>query len=45
MHDNIVRVAVENGDQLRSTAAFRKLGDMAGRLRKLERQVFGDEKK
>jgi UDP-3-O-[3-hydroxymyristoyl] glucosamine N-acyltransferase len=34
--------AFENRDWLRSTAAFRKLGDMAGRLRKLERKVFGD---
>lgn len=34
--------AFENRDWLRSTAAFRKLGDMAGRLRKLEKKVFGD---
>ncbi|CAN5340507.1 UDP-3-O-(3-hydroxymyristoyl)glucosamine N-acyltransferase [soil metagenome] len=36
--------AFENRDWLRSTAAFRKLGDMAGRLRKLEKRVFGDDK-
>lgn len=36
--------AFENRDWLRSTAAFRKLGEMAGRLRKLEKQVFGEEK-
>lgn len=36
--------AFENRDWLRSTAAFRKLGDMAARLRKLEKQVFGDNK-
>ncbi len=35
--------AFENRDWLRSTAAFRKLGDMASRLRKLEKQVFGDK--
>ncbi|MEP6787108.1 MAG: UDP-3-O-(3-hydroxymyristoyl)glucosamine N-acyltransferase [Acidobacteriota bacterium] len=35
--------AFENRDWLRSTAAFRKLGEMAGRLRKLEKQVFGNE--
>ncbi|MEP6946984.1 MAG: UDP-3-O-(3-hydroxymyristoyl)glucosamine N-acyltransferase [Acidobacteriota bacterium] len=34
--------AFENRDWLRSTAAFRKLGDMAGRLRKLEKKVFGE---
>jgi UDP-3-O-[3-hydroxymyristoyl] glucosamine N-acyltransferase len=34
--------AFENKDWLRSTAAFRKLGDMAQRLRRLERKVFGD---
>ena len=34
--------AFENRDWLRSTAAFRKLGEMAGRLRKLEKRVFGD---
>jgi UDP-3-O-[3-hydroxymyristoyl] glucosamine N-acyltransferase len=33
----------ENSDWLRSTAAFRKLGEMAGRLRKLEKKVFGDD--
>lgn len=36
--------AFDNRDWLRSTAAFRKLGDMASRLRKLERKVFGDDK-
>ena len=36
--------AFENRDWLRSTAAFRKLGEMAGRLRALEKRVFGDEK-
>ncbi len=35
--------AFENRDWLRSTAAFRKLGEMAGRLRKLEKHVFGDK--
>ena len=35
--------AFENRDWLRSTAAFRKLGEMAQRLRKLEKRVFGDE--
>jgi len=35
--------AFENRDWLRSTAAFRKLGEMASRLRKLEKQVFGNE--
>jgi UDP-3-O-[3-hydroxymyristoyl] glucosamine N-acyltransferase len=35
--------AFENRDWLRSTAAFRKLGDMAGRLRKLEKKVFGND--
>ncbi len=35
--------AFENRDWLRSTAAFRKLGEMAGRLRKLERRVFGEK--
>jgi UDP-3-O-[3-hydroxymyristoyl] glucosamine N-acyltransferase len=34
--------AFENRDWLRSTAAFRKLGEMAGRLRRLEKRVFGD---
>lgn len=34
--------AFENRDWLRSTAAFRKLGDMASRLRKLEKRVFGE---
>lgn len=34
--------AFENRDWLRSTAAFRKLGEMASRLRKIEKQVFGD---
>ena len=36
--------AFENRDWLRSTAAFRKLGEMAQRLRKLEKQVFGNDK-
>jgi len=36
--------AFEYRDWLRSTAAFRKLGDMASRLRRLERAVFSDEK-
>ncbi|MFZ1700375.1 MAG: UDP-3-O-(3-hydroxymyristoyl)glucosamine N-acyltransferase [Pyrinomonadaceae bacterium] len=35
--------AFDNRDWLRSTAAFRKLGEFASRLRKLERKVFGDE--
>ncbi len=35
--------AFENRDWLRSTAAFRKLGDMAGRLRRLEKRVFGND--
>ncbi len=34
--------AFENRDWLRSTAAFRRLGEMAGRLRKLEKRVFGE---
>ncbi|MBK8466856.1 MAG: UDP-3-O-(3-hydroxymyristoyl)glucosamine N-acyltransferase [Chloracidobacterium sp.] len=34
--------AFENRDWLRSTAAFRKLGEMAQRLRKVEKQVFGE---
>ncbi|MGH9947742.1 MAG: UDP-3-O-(3-hydroxymyristoyl)glucosamine N-acyltransferase [Pyrinomonadaceae bacterium] len=33
----------DNKEWLRSTAAFRKLGDMASRLRKLEKRVFGDD--
>lgn len=36
--------AFENRDWLRSTAAFRKLGDFAARLRKLEKRVFGDDR-
>lgn len=36
--------AFENRDWLRSTAAFRKLGEMASRLRKLEKRVFSDDK-
>jgi UDP-3-O-[3-hydroxymyristoyl] glucosamine N-acyltransferase len=32
--------AFDNRDWLRSTAAFRKLGEMASRLRKLEKRVF-----
>jgi UDP-3-O-[3-hydroxymyristoyl] glucosamine N-acyltransferase len=35
--------AFDNRDWLRSTAAFRKLGEMAQRLRKIEKRVFGDE--
>lgn len=35
--------AIENRDWLRSSAAFRKLGEMAGRLRKLEKRVFDSE--
>jgi len=35
--------AFDNREWLRSTAAFRKLGEMAQRLRKLERKVFGDD--
>lgn len=35
--------AFENRDWLRSTAAFRKLGEMASRLRRLEKRVFGSE--
>ena len=35
--------AFENRDWLRSTAAFRRLGEMAGRLRKLEKKVFGSD--
>lgn len=35
--------AFDNREWLRSTAAFRKLGEFAGRLRRLERKVFGDE--
>lgn len=35
--------AFENREWLRSTAAFRKLGEMASRLRKLEKHVFGDK--
>lgn len=35
--------AFENRDWLRSTAAFRKLGEMAARLRKLEKRVFNGE--
>ncbi|MFN0139295.1 MAG: UDP-3-O-(3-hydroxymyristoyl)glucosamine N-acyltransferase [Pyrinomonadaceae bacterium] len=34
--------AFDNRDWLRSTAAFRKLGEMASRLRKLEKKVFGE---
>jgi UDP-3-O-[3-hydroxymyristoyl] glucosamine N-acyltransferase len=36
--------AFDNKDWLRSTAAFRKLGEFAVRLRALERKVFGDDK-
>lgn len=35
--------AFDNREWLRSTAAFRKLGEMASRLRKLEKKVFGSE--
>lgn len=35
--------AFENRDWLRSTAAFRRLGEMASRLRKLEKTVFNDD--
>ena len=35
--------AFENRDWLRSTAAFRRLGEMASRLRKLEKKVFKSE--
>lgn len=35
--------AFDNRDWLRSTAAFRKLGEMASRLRKLEKKVLGNE--
>lgn len=35
--------AFDNKDWLRSTAAFRKLGEMAARLRRLEKKVFGSE--
>ncbi len=37
--------AFDSKDWLRSTAAFRRLGDMAGRLRALEKRVFDDENK
>jgi UDP-3-O-[3-hydroxymyristoyl] glucosamine N-acyltransferase len=35
----------ENKDWLRSTAAFRRLGEFGSRLRALEKRVFGDDKK
>lgn len=35
--------AFDNREWLRSTAAFRKLGEMASRLRKLEKRVFESE--
>jgi UDP-3-O-[3-hydroxymyristoyl] glucosamine N-acyltransferase len=35
--------AFDNREWLRSTAAFRKLGEMAQRLRKLEKRVFGND--
>lgn len=35
--------AFDNREWLRSTAAFRKLGEMASRLRKLEKKVFESE--
>lgn len=34
--------AFDNREWLRSTAVFRRLGEIAGRLRKLEKRVFGD---
>jgi UDP-3-O-[3-hydroxymyristoyl] glucosamine N-acyltransferase len=36
--------AFDNRDWLRSTAAYRKLGEMAQRLRALEKRVFSDDK-
>ena len=36
--------AFENKEWLRSTAAFRRLGEMASRLRALEKRVFGADK-
>jgi len=36
--------AFDNREWLRSTAAFRKLGEMAQRVRKLEKHIFGDDK-
>ncbi|MGB7210733.1 MAG: UDP-3-O-(3-hydroxymyristoyl)glucosamine N-acyltransferase [Pyrinomonadaceae bacterium] len=36
--------AFDNRDWLRSTAAYRKLGEMAQRLRKLEKQAFSNDK-
>ena len=35
--------AFDNREWLRSIAAFRKLGDMAQRLRRIEKKVFGSE--
>ena len=35
--------AFDTKEWLRSTAAFRRLGEMAGRLRALEKRVFGDD--
>jgi UDP-3-O-[3-hydroxymyristoyl] glucosamine N-acyltransferase len=35
--------AFDNREWLRSTAAFRKLGEMTQRLRKLEKKVFGND--
>lgn len=35
--------AFDNREWLRSTAAYRKLGEIAARLRKLERKVLGEE--
>jgi UDP-3-O-[3-hydroxymyristoyl] glucosamine N-acyltransferase len=34
--------AFDNREWLRATAAFRRLGDLMSRLKKLERRVFGD---
>ena len=36
--------AFDNREWLRSTAAFRKLGEMASRLRRLEKKVLGEDK-
>jgi len=35
--------AFDNREWLRATAAYRKLGEIAARLRKLEKQVFGSD--
>jgi UDP-3-O-[3-hydroxymyristoyl] glucosamine N-acyltransferase len=34
--------AFDNREWLRATAAFRRLGDLMSRLKKLEKRVFGD---